>query len=59
MLQLKSNDYYDYYENDNIRLLTTFQSEFKIFQINMSRRKEFFILWANKGHGQSLMINLW
>ena len=37
MLQLKSKR--DYYKNDNIRLLMTFESGFKIFQIHMSKRK--------------------
>ena len=30
---------HDYHKNDNIQLLMTFKSGFKIFQIYMSRRK--------------------
>ena len=37
ILQLKSK--HDYHKNDNILLLMTFKSGFKIFQIHMSRRK--------------------
>ena len=36
-LQVKSK--HDYYNYDNIGLLMTFESGFKIFQIHMSRRK--------------------
>ena len=37
LFQLKSK--HDYYNNDNIRLLMTFEIGFKIFRIHMSLRK--------------------